>query len=170
MCKKLFILNIIIASLVLLTACVPEQGAGVNVALNQSMKAQEPDQGLKLWIPREMNSLKIGDSVILALDNQSKDYIVMPADYGIHLYAYQEKAGQWKELKNNTEAFPVDTQIELPPKESNLFSGATVTVNPSGLPVDTPAVVRVVVVGNVAQNHAPTNKQVIAYIDFTLQP
>ncbi len=168
--KNIYKYLLLSAALILLTSCSSDQGIGLNVAFDSSAKAAAPSQGLTLWLPKDVNSMKVGEPVILALDNQSSDYIILPADYGVRLYAYQEKAGQWSELKNNTEAFPIETQIELPPKDSNLFSGATLTVNPTGLPDGNPAIVRVVVAGHTAQNHTPTSQQVTAFIDFTLQP
>lgn len=117
---------------------------------------------------------KYGDgrySVVMALDNESDEYIWFPnSRYGARSFIYSESEGRWIELQDWGEA-PLDMEKVLAPlgKGDSFFD--LIVVNPLLPPgVQPPVAIRVVVVGRIYREGRPTDQEVGTYVDITLPP
>ncbi len=142
--------------------------------------AKKRDAFTKLFPIREMNTklqfdksifsgqkLVIGSSIPLALKDNSNKNIAFPSK-NIKIFTYDQSTGDWIEIPNIGTYLPDMQGITPISGEMNGFT--TLTVDPGvynkGKPVD----IRVVVIANIYEGYTPTDEQVGAYIDLTVQP
>jgi hypothetical protein len=136
-----------------------------------SVPLNEMNKEIRFFIIEDdgQDKFRIGDSVNLGLENKSRDRVVFPSDYGIRIYTYDQNYAKWTEVTNKENYYPPgNTQIS--PKGVDVPGIIVVTFLPD-LPITSDAVeLRVVIIGTVYKDDAPTDEEVGAYIDITLQP
>jgi hypothetical protein len=112
---------------------------------------------------------KLGDTLTLALYNNSKDLVKFPSDFGIRIYQYNNNDGDWTEIKNLGNYIPEGNR-QVSPKGDNSFGQILISAFPDLPLTSDPIEIRVCVIGTIYHDGLSTNKLVGAYIDITLQP
>jgi hypothetical protein len=127
---------------------------------------------IKLSLPgleRGFYKPKIGEFITLVLNNQSNKIIVFPADYGLKMYLYNYEEQTWIEVKN-LEKYSTEENNQVSPINEGSLSQILVSALPSLDTTSDPIDMRVMVIGTIYKDGIPTDKQVGAYMDITLQP
>jgi hypothetical protein len=111
--------------------------------------------------PELLNSHKNGDSLSLAIVNQSDATIVFPEFYGVKIF--RNEGSKWLEVQNGVQnsegTFYLPTKADYP-------LGLIVDTAPYILDLESPTPVRIIVVGYKEND----NEQVGAYIDVMITP
>jgi predicted small lipoprotein YifL len=137
----------------------PEKMPGVDIPL-ESMNDK-----LQLSAPSEINTYKVGDDLYMVLVNLSDKVVILPQDYGVHIY--EQVNNQWEIVKNGIEN--PQGEKEVSPKSNQPFPEVIVIASPLVFS-DQPVKLRVVVVGNYEENGKPDGEEVGAYVDVTMKP
>ena len=131
--------------------------------MNEEITLSLPIMDKGIFVP------KLGDDIILELKNNSNKLIKFPSDYGLKMYTYTEEGGVWIEIKNMIEYYPIGNR-QVSPKGGDYLGYILISAFPT-LPVTSnPTDLRIVITGTIYQDGTPTNKQVGAYLDITIQP
>jgi hypothetical protein len=158
--RKNKILISLIISLLLVVGCNWKGKArmpGIDIPL------EDMNNELHLSAPPEINTFKTTDNCRLVLVNSSDTPILLPQDYGVHIFQYVD--GKWESIENRFD-YP-SGEKEVLPRDNQPFREVVLAVHPFVLS-DQPVTVRVVVVGNFIQENGETGKQVGAFIDIDL--
>jgi hypothetical protein len=124
---------------------------------------------LELWSVNEVNKLYIGNDVVLAAKNNTKNNIYFPTDYGISVFLFDESISKWIDIPNYMYYSPPGERI-LYPKAEDDPGIAAIAVNPTITSSSHPIELRIIVSGE-TKNWIPfVNKRVGAYIDLIMQP
>ena len=132
---------------------------GINVPLD------EMNKDLVVVIPQRSGRLEINNMITLAFENHSKTHIILPPNYGVHIF--QNINEKWQIVEN---------RFTYPPGEIHVFpiddrSTDLVTFIFPVVSSDQPVKMRVVVEGNYYdETNGKKGKLVGAYTDFTLEP
>ncbi len=166
MVKKLARVITYALAIFLLTACISaKEKAFIYLVpvgdMNSSIK-------LEMWEPNDINNLRIGDEISLALINVSNYEISFPSDYGAFIFTYDEGTGEWNEVPNGM-IYASSGTNELPRMASD-EQGIEVKVLPIIENNNQPVDIRVVIISTSTDQSIPFSKEVGAYIDLTLQP
>jgi len=124
----------------------------------------EMNESLRLTIPQELRGPHPTRSVRLLLENLSQDSIWIPTEPRAQLFVYSDEASDWIGITDLV-VHLADQPLLLYPQGSP-FSADVLTVLPElggGVSVQ----VRVVVVGYIFSDNAPTDTRVGAYIDIS---
>lgn len=127
---------------------------------------------VKLSLPgleRGFYKPKIGEFITLELNNQSNKVIVFPADYGLKMYLYNNEDQTWIIVKN-LEKYSPEENKQISPLGEGSLSQLLVSALPGLDKTLNPIDMRVVVIGTIYKDGTPTDKQVGAYTDITIQP
>src|SRR5574340_1109861 len=161
--KKTVILISIIFSLFMAVSCNmlrQEKLPGIDMPLT------EMNNELHLSAPPEINTFTFDDNLSVAMINSSDKPIILPKDFGVHLFRSVD--GKWEAVENRIE-YPFGEQ-RVYPRNGHPENVRLVTVAPFVL-TEQPVVIRVVVIGNYYDEVSRENgEQVGAYIDVTLNP
>ena len=160
--KKNIGVLLLIGMLFLMNSCSlfgQERMQGIDLPL------EKMNDKLKLTAPRELSSFKIGDDLGLVLTNLSDETIVLPQDYGVHIY--QNVDNQWEAVENRID-YGEGEKVMLA-ENHQPFRDAIVVVTPLVFS-DQPVKIRVVIVGQYQKSNGKMGDDVGAYIDITLQP
>ncbi|MEK9138020.1 MAG: hypothetical protein AAB393_12915, partial [Bacteroidota bacterium] len=114
------------------------------------------------FIPEPVGAALEGEYWIL-LANQSQNRYIFPADFGIKLLVYSEKAGQWREVENLTTYSPPDGTVVLQPRGNWPEDEAPFSFWPIFEQRPDDSKLRVIVVG-----HDEDGEAVAAYVDIPL--
>jgi len=168
--SKISYLSITVLSfLFLLTGCQISKSSKQEATFKELFPNIEMNSKIRFWDPKiEAKPFKIGDPVFLTLENLTTDKIVFPSDYGIKIYNLS-KAGGWIEIPNDVKYRPKGNP-QVSPKETDMPGITGIPLLPELTNEGKPIVIRVAVVGTVYHDNVPTNEQVGAYVDVTLQP
>ena len=134
----------------------------------QFLLYENVNEDIELSMPEGLNpELKLCHSVGLMLKNNSSDVISFPPDYGIKIFVYNN--AQWREVRNNTEYFPVTNDPEtnrntLHPKGPDHFGFHIIGFNPLPENCDAPIEFRVLVEGMILKDDQPTDEKADAYM------
>lgn len=132
----------------------------VNVPLDDMNK------DLHLTAPQQIGSFKMREMQGLVLENFSETPIILPQDYGVHIF--QKTNGKWQLVENRFDYPP--SEKEVYPEDGQPFREVSFFIYPmifSEQPVD----VRIVVEGNYFDEASgKKGKQVGAFIDLRLEP
>lgn len=127
---------------------------------------------VKLSLPgleRGFYKPKIGEFITLILNNPSNKIIVFPADYGLNMYLYNNEDQTWIQVKN-LEKYSQEENKQVSPIGESSLNQILVSALPGLDTTSAPIDLRVVVIGTIYKDGIPTDKQVGAYTDITLQP
>ncbi len=117
---------------------------------------------LEHFIPEPVGAALEGEYWIL-LANQSQNRYIFPADFGIKLLVYSEKAEQWREVEDLVTYLPADISIVLEPRGNWPEDEVPLSVWPVFEKSSDDTELRVIVVGH--DEHA---EAVAAYVDIPL--
>jgi hypothetical protein len=124
---------------------------------------------LRLNTPPGMNDYKFGNSIGFELLNESRVPISLPPDRGIKLYTYDEITEKWVGINNIGVYLPIGNAEILP--ASNYGTGVPNTaVYPDIQDFSKPITIRILMVGELADEESSNAGLVGAYIDVTLVP
>lgn len=123
----------------------------------------------RLTIPPGLNDFKFGNSIHLELVNESQYPIEFPSDFGINLSYYDETSKKWGEINNIVVYLPLGNK-ELLPTTKDGPGGPGLTVYPDIQDLSKPITIRVLMVGELADEESSNEVLVGAYIDVTLVP
>lgn len=118
---------------------------------------------IQIYIPPELNSFKIGDPISLVLENYSNELVVLPQDYGIHIFQHVD--GEWELVENKME-YSSSKKLVNPNKDHNQLVFVTIFPN---IFAEQKVSVRVVIEGysSALEGEKPETK-IGSYIDVTL--
>ena len=120
---------------------------------------------LELSAPVELNTFKVGDDLGLVLVNSSDTPIILPQNYGVHIY--QHVGEKWEVVENRIDYPPGEKRVY--PRDDQPFREVILVVQPIVFS-EQPVSVRVVVVGNFYdETSGEKGEQVGAFIDITLE-
>jgi hypothetical protein len=138
------------------------------VAFATAVPIVEMNTKMKLRLATELaNASKVNSVISLILENYSRKSIGFSGYYGLSTYVYSDTTNSWVALKDGS-TYPNKNTV-LDPKDGD-FSVQVVRAFPI-VPNDGKSVtVRILVVGKVHQNGAPTDQEVGAYVDAVLNP
>jgi hypothetical protein len=122
-----------------------------------------------LTLPNSGNSYIFGDPILLNLVNLSRDTLIFPANYGIHIFINNEDSKDWIELDNLTE-YPHVGDRQLSPIGKDSTGEVMFSVFPATQELSQPVVLRVVVSGSTIPKGDTPSEPVGAYLEFTLSP
>lgn len=133
----------------------------------------EWNEELRMEIIKEINSMKPGDFIRLNVYNNSKNIILFPYDLRVASYEYNLVQQEWVLLPNMLR-YIGDQNLYLYPVymadfNLNRNSDEYVEIKPD-INGEEARTIRVIVIGNVVKNGAPTDRKVGAYLDVTLEP
>jgi len=168
--SKISYLSITVLSFLFLsTGCQISKSSKQEGAFKELFPNIEMNSKIRFWDPKAANeSFRVGDSVDLTLENLTTDKIVFPSDYGIKIYTFKTP-GSWTEIPNRGKYFPPGNP-QVSPKGEGMPGVIGIGLSPALMSEGKPIVIRVAVVGTVYHDNVPTNEQVGAYVDVTLQP
>jgi hypothetical protein len=167
--KKTYLSITILSFLFLLTGCSITKPSKQEAAFKEFFPNIEMNSKIRFWDPKiENEPFKIGDPVFLTLENLTTDKVVFPSDYGIKIYNFGDTGG-WTEIPN-TGIYGPKGSPQVSPKETDMPGITAIPLLPALTSKGKPIVIRVVVVGTVYHDNVPTDEQVGAYVDVTLQP
>jgi len=124
---------------------------------------------IRLTIPPGLNDFKYGNSIELELVNESQYPIEFPSDFGINLYYYDETSEKWVEINNIVVYLPLGNK-ELLPTTKDDPGGLGLTMYPEIQDFSKPITIRILMVGELADEESSNEVLVGAYIDVTLVP
>lgn len=127
---------------------------------------KDMNKELQLSAPPEISTFKIGDNLGLVLVNYSDNPILLPQDYGVHIYQFVDE--KWELIENRID-YPSGGKAVYP-RDNQPVREVLLVVHPF-IFSDQPIKVRVVVVGNYyLEEKKETGQPVGAYTDITLEP
>jgi hypothetical protein len=159
--RGLFVIRIILF-LLIVSACQkngPEKMPGIDVP------TQNINNQLNITAPNEINTFKIGDNVRFVLANISNNPIILPENYGVHIFTNQDN--KWKIIDNNFE-YP-SGEKEVLPKQNQQFREVVFAIHPI-VEGNQPVTIRVFIVGNIHKDSSSSGQLAGAYIDVNLKP
>lgn len=153
-----------------LMGCSPSYPSEKNEKFSNLYPGVKMNQDLRLLFIntslKDVNSGKIGDSIVLKINNLSKDQVLTHFDYGTKILWFDPAINEWKTVKNLSE-YGDEQDIIIPPtvdSEPVEFFGVWPELSSSLEKIN----LRVVVTGVIYRNNTPTHEKVGAYIDFEL--
>lgn len=161
--KKSMDILFIVTMVILLTGCnigSHNELPGINLLLEQM------NNDLILNAPPELNEFDRGKYVGFVLINNANTPIILPANYGIHLY--QLTNNEWRLIEDIMD-YGNEEKILFPMNEGP-FQEVILVAHPKVEIKDKPVTVRVVVIGNYLLDNGDVGDEVGAYVDITLQP
>jgi hypothetical protein len=152
---------IFVILIVLLTGCSLQNLSKVDTLPGVSIPINEMNKKILLHeAVGMMDAYKVSGLLFLDLENLSNNPISLPPDYGSKIFIKTEKG--WQLLNNNFSYS--NMPIVLPTKEQ-YPPGLSVVVWPVLPETDDPTVLRIVVIGEIADS----NEIVGAYLDIVLK-
>jgi len=138
-------------------------------AFATAIQVGDMNTGMRLGLVTEQpDNLKVGSVIELFVENQSDETVWFPVDYGTQILTYSALDGSWTEVGNRV-TYHAYKDVILDAK-GGIFDRHKVAVWPdlssTGKPVD----IRVVVIGKIYKDGAPSDRPAGAYMDITLQP
>jgi hypothetical protein len=124
---------------------------------------------LRLNTPPGMNDYKFGNSIGFELLNESQVPISLPPDRGIKLYTYDEITEKWVEINNIGVYLPIGN-AEIWPASYDGPGDPETAVYPDIQDFSKPITIRILMVGELADEESSNEVLVGAYIDVTLVP
>ncbi len=172
--NKFYKFIIVLSLLISLAACSNKASKQKEDSFTKLLPIPTGDMNdeIKLSLPgleRGFYKPKIGEFITLVLNNQSNKTIVFPADYGLKMYLYNNEKQTWIEVKN-LEKYSTEEYKQVSPIDEGSLSQILVSALPSLDKTSDPIDMRVMVIGTIYKDGTPTDKQVGAYTDITLQP
>ncbi|OGO27710.1 MAG: hypothetical protein A2136_06555 [Chloroflexi bacterium RBG_16_54_11] len=149
----------------LITACISKK----EIAFAYIVPAGDMNGSVRLDLqnPKNLNDLRIGDEILLAINNISNYEIDFPPDYGVLILNFDEVMGDWNIIPNETVYSNEINELSfMPIDEKGVAFSELPRIENNDQPVD----IRVVVMGKTTDNTIPASKEVGAFIDLTLQP
>ena len=134
-----------------------------------SMPYQDLNDMLKLKPTPGLDDYTFGNPIYLDLVNESQYPIEFPSDFGISMYYYDEISEKWIEINNIVDYLPLGKK-ELLPTRKDSPGGSGITVYPDIQDLSKPITIRVLMVGELADEESSNEVLVGAYIDVTLVP
>jgi hypothetical protein len=129
----------------------------------------EMNTKMKLRVAKELEpELKIDSSVALILENLSKEEIGFQGRYGLRIFVYSTPGEEWIEVKDRYPPY-IKNPPPLDPQGGD-FSEMVINVRPVLTNEGKPITVRILVVGTIYRNGAPTAEEVGAYTEVVLNP
>jgi hypothetical protein len=104
--KKLIVIAIVIIFMPV-AAC---KVSGKVELLGVNIPLEEMNDYIQIDAPPEINSLIMGENIQLILVNSSDTPVILPQDYGVHIYQYVDR--KWES---------VDNWFDYPPGEKVVF-------------------------------------------------
>jgi hypothetical protein len=133
----------------------------------------EWNEQLKMEIIKELSSMKLGDLICFSIYNESSKIILFPDDLGVASYEYNPRQQEWVLLPNKLRYIgnlnPYIYPNSMTNFKENRNSDAYIEIKPD-INGEEARTIRVIVIGNVVKNGAPTDRKVGAYLDVTLEP
>ena len=172
--NKFYKFIIVLSLLISLAACSNKASKQKENLFTKLLPISTGDMNdeIKLSLPgleRGFYKPKIGEFITLVLNNQSNKTIVFPADYGLKMYLYNDEDQEWIEVKN-LEKYSPEENKQVSPIDEGSLSQLLVSALPGLDKTSNPIDLRVMVIGTIYKDGTPTDKQVGAYTDITLQP
>lgn len=172
--NKIIRLFILLSLLISMVACSNKANRQKEDSFSKLLPISMSDMNddIKLSLPGlggGIDRLNIDEFITLELNNQTNEVVVFPADYGLKMYLYNYEDEKWIKVKNLAEYNPEGNPQVFPIGDSNL-SKILISALPGLDTISDPIDLRVVVIGTIYHEGIPTDKQVGAYIDITLQP
>lgn len=109
-----------------------------------------------------LNTYKLGSVFVLEINNQSKDEIIFPPDFGLKIFIREQ--GNWSEVENRTDFADYDNLLLT---NSEWPSGLDLVFMPYIADLDASTNIRVTIVGHVKDK---PDELVGAFIDLPLKP
>lgn len=170
MVKPIYYSLIFILLFAVISSCEAQNQSGQDKDFLEMFPLVEMNTKIQFWDPNRMiQTPRIGETLNLSLENFSQYKIVFPSDFGLRIFTFNDQSMSWDEIGNNANYFPTGNR-QISPKGTDLPGVILIGLQPTVLNEGKPVDVRVIVVGRVAQNGTPTNEQVGAWVDVTLQP
>jgi hypothetical protein len=116
------------------------------------------------------DDLRIGSTIDLIVENESRETIWFPVNYGTRILTYSVSSGTWTDVANLVRYYSGNgSEILLHPR-GEVFSDRYIPIKPDITTTGRLTDIRVVVIGRIYKDGAPSDSQVGAYIDIGLRP
>jgi len=128
------------------------------------------NETIELSVPDPPEDIRQSDFIeLLVMDRSADEKVWFPVGYGARLILLPEGAGKWQELTNTMQY--VGNEDTLEPRVASQSNWvALVTVAPELPPLETPAILRVLVLGRLVADGYPVGAYVGGYADIEYRP
>lgn len=133
--------------------------------LGVEVEESEINNRMHLYTPEGINTFKTSESVKIAIEGTSKDYISYFYSE-VKLFLLNEE--QWIEVDNLIEGHP-DQQLLSPYKKSST-NPQLIIISPNLPNPSQPVTLRVVIIGHIMHGGEVTDELTADYIDIKLEP
>jgi hypothetical protein len=169
--KRIIKANLALLIILIFSSCSQEYLSLKDKAFNELIQIRDMNKSmsLEMWDVNEIRNLRIGNDIVLAGINHTKNNIIFPSGYGISILVFDESANKWNDIPDTAIYSSPGKQILLPKSEDNqgiTAIGLFPCITSNGKPIE----LRVVVRGETRSWIPFVNKQVGAYIDLIFQP
>lgn len=156
-----------IALVCLAVSCAtPQKTVMVTIAPDVAFPKDETNTRLKLTTIPGLTEERPGGLIYLDVINLSHTPVGFAADFGVKVFVRQQS--EWVRIPNNFNYGTVTYLI--PPAETDPVGDEVMSIYPAPGVFKPPAEIRVVVVGDVYENNAPTGTLTAAYLDIVVNP
>lgn len=127
----------------------------------------EMNNVLQIILPKESDPLRVGEKIILVVENHSDKPIILDHDLGENIF--KKDKDQWISIENDVDSSK--EEVIIYPKTNVASQGTYFIVDPQ-IVTDQPVTIRIVIIGNYSEenNKEYRGEQVGAYIDIDLEP
>lgn len=147
------------------TACAPIRNKS-QALFDFGVPDDEVNTRIRLSIPEEINTLKIGDDIAIDVEIISSTPVSFQFDYGAKMFVQNNDA--WVKIENLTEYPPGD--LLLFPAHGDYFKHGLALMYPIISDNTQSVKIRVILQGFIVEDSIVTNKKTVAYIDLDLKP
>ncbi len=160
--RKIFIFLTILT--ILISACQVKKDEMERMP-GIDLPVEEMNTDLHILAPLDINTFMMGDVIWLILYNTSNLPVVLPQDYGVHIFRFVEE--DWEAVGDQLETAPGNKWVLANGDETH--RSEAVIVDPAIYDIE-PVQIRIVIVGNYVKANGRVGKEVGAYVDVTLNP
>ena len=162
--KTKYLIISVIMILLIISACQGENQK-LEFMPGIDLPVQKMNIDLHLLSYPDLNTFKMGDGILLTLFNTSDLPVVLPQDYGVHIFRFVEE--DWEAVGDQLENALGNKWVLANGDETHRIEA--VIVDPAIYDIE-PAQIRIVIVGNYVKANGRLGKEVGAYVDVTLNP
>ncbi len=127
---------------------------------------KDVNKSIRLHIPTELNTFKIGDNLRITLENLSGKMILLQDDYGIKFFI--KINNNWYPIQNNY--YYPSGEKQIPAADQANRSGALIVAHPELINNKEVSQIKVIIIGNTVNGTGEFNNKIGAYVDITLVP
>jgi hypothetical protein len=158
------------------SSCKPPDGVGSPgvdhtwEAFAGQSEVRDWNETIELSVPDPPEDIRQSDFIeLLVMDRSADERVWFPVGYGARLILLPEGADKWLELTNSMQY--VGNEDTLEPRATSQSNWvALVTVAPELPPLESPAVLRVLVIGRLVVDGSPTGVYVGGFVDIDYRP